>query len=227
MAYSTVLFDLDHTLFDTDASEAAAFASTMSSVGIDDPAAVFPTYDRINQDLWRAVERGETTPNELRTTRFERFAAAVGIEADPHAMADTFVEGLGAFGDLYVGALDVLEEIAAEASVALITNGLGPVQRSRVARLGIEDVFDAIVISGEVGVSKPSPGIFDVVFDELGGPSREAAVIVGDSLASDMAGGVNAGIATCWYNPNEAVNDAGLAISLEVRTLASLPAVLA
>lgn len=221
--YSSVLFDLDHTLFDTDASEAAAFAATVAAVGIDDPGAVFPTYDRINQGLWRAVERGETTPNELRTTRFELFAAAVGIDADPVFMADTFVEGLGASGQLYPGARDVLELVAATSSVALITNGLGPVQRARVERLGIDDYFDAIVISGEVGVSKPSPEIFDAVFDQLGGSGRDDAVIVGDSLASDMAGGINAEIDTCWYNPDGLVNESGLEISLEVRSLALLP----
>lgn len=221
--YSTVLFDLDHTLFDTDAAEAAAFADTVTSVGVEDPAAVFPVYDRINQGLWRAVERGEITPNDLRTERFERFIASIEVDADPVAMADRFVEGLGGFGELYAGAFDVLASMSQQAVLALITNGLGPVQRARVERLGIGGFFDAVVISGEVGVSKPDPRIFDIVFDELGDDRRDAAIIVGDSLSSDMAGGINAGIDTCWYNPGGGADGSGLGLSLEVRSLAALP----
>ncbi len=224
--YSTILFDLDHTLFDTDASEAAAFAATMASVGIEDPTSVFPAYDRINQALWRAVERGETTPNELRLTRFEQFAVAAELDADPTEMADRFVEGLGSFGELYEGALGVLEALSGHTSLSLITNGLGQVQRERVRRLDIADFFDSIVISAEVGVSKPDPAIFDIVFDHIGEGRRSDAVIVGDSLDSDMAGGVNAGIDTCWYNPNGKAGRAGLPLDLEVQSLATLPDVL-
>ena len=86
--------------------------------------------------------------------------------------------------------------------MALVTNGLSEVQRARVDRLGIGEYFDAIVISAEVGVAKPGTEIFDIVFEALNFPSKESAVMVGDSLSSDMQGGTNYGIATCWYNPN-------------------------
>ena len=75
-------------------------------------------------------------------------------------------------------------------------------QRARVARLGLAGYFDAVIISSEVGVSKPSTAIFDIAFDQLGAPARSSALMVGDSLTSDIRGGTNYGIATCWSNPH-------------------------
>jgi YjjG family noncanonical pyrimidine nucleotidase len=198
--YSALLFDLDHTLLDSDASEIAAYAHTMALIGLADPDDHFERYLRINHEMWAAVERGELQPSDVRHGRFERFTAELGIDADPMAMADAFVWGLGAYGELYDGARAVLEELAARASLALVTNGLSEVQRARLERLDLGRFFDAVVISSEVGVTKPRPEIFDVTFGRLGTPPKLSAVMIGDSLTSDMRGGRDYGIATCWFN---------------------------
>ena len=117
-------------------------------------------------------------------------------------MADAFVWGLGAHGHLYDGAAEVLAALASRASLGLVTNGLSDVQRSRLSRLGIADYFDAIVVSSEVGATKPRPAIFDAAFEQLGHPDKGSTVMVGDSLTSDIAGGTRYGIDTCWYNPH-------------------------
>ena len=109
---------------------------------------------------------------------------------------------IAANGNLYDGAREVIECLSGQASLAMLTNGLSEVQRARIDRLGIVEYFDAIVISAEVGAAKPSTEIFDIVFEALDFPTKESALIVGDSLTSDMQGGANYGIATCWYNPN-------------------------
>ena len=202
MQFSTFLLDLDHTLFDSDASEAAAFRQTMAAAGVAEPDRYLESYQAINMELWAAVERGELYPQHVRTRRFERLVAEQGIDADPLRMSDDFVNGLGAKGELYDGAREVLEQLSGRASLALVTNGLSEVQRSRINRLGINDYFDAIVISAEVGAAKPGTEIFDIVFAELDFPTKDGAVMVGDSLSSDIQGGTNYGIATCWYNPN-------------------------
>ncbi len=202
MAYDTILFDLDHTLLDSDESERRAYAHTMATAGLDDPDAHFTTYVTINRAMWHAVELGELQPSEVRHRRFEAFVATVGLAADPEARAVEFVWARGAHGDLYPGAERLLASCAARASLGLVTNGLSDVQRSRVSRLGIADYFDAIVISSEVGVTKPRPDIFDIAFEQLGHPPKGSAVMVGDSLTSDIAGGRNYGIDTCWYNPH-------------------------
>ena len=138
----------------------------------------------------------------MRTARFEQLVAAAGLDADPVVMADAFVAGLGMHGDLYPGVRSVLETLTAQASLALVTNGLSEVQRKRIERLDLGRYFDAVVISSEVGAAKPSTEIFDIAFDLLGSPARESVLMVGDSLTSDIQGGINYGIATCWYNPN-------------------------
>jgi YjjG family noncanonical pyrimidine nucleotidase len=199
MRYTTLLFDLDHTLIDGDASEAAAFDYTLRRAGADDPADYLEPYVEINTVLWAAVERGEITPNDLRSERFAQLIAATDLQADPQAMGDDFVYGMGANGDLYPGTIETLDTLDRMATLALVTNGIGDVQRARIARLDLDPYFDAIVISGEVGVAKPGAEIFDLTFDKLGHPDKATTLMIGDSLSSDMAGGINYGIATCWY----------------------------
>ncbi len=223
MKYSTFLLDLDHTLLDSDTSEIAAYTRTLRNQGIGDPMVYFPTYKRINLGLWAAVERGEMLPGDVRAMRFELLLEELGVAGDVARMADDFVIGFATFGDLYPGARDVLERLAASASLALITNGLSEVQRPRIERLGIEKYFNAIVISAEVGVTKPGTKIFDIAFGELGGPSKDTVVMVGDSLSSDIKGGANYGVATCWYNPNGKAAGPADVITHEIKSLQELP----
>jgi 2-haloacid dehalogenase len=220
--YSTLLFDLDHTLYDSDESERRAYAHTTATFGLDEPDRHFGTYVDINRAMWAAVERGELDPTEVRHRRFEQFNLSVGLDADPHRMADEFVWGLGAHGDLYHGVADLLAALASRASLALVTNGLGDVQRSRLSRLGITDFFDAIIVSSEVGVTKPRPEIFGAAFTALGDPDKSTAVMVGDSLTSDIAGGRNFGIATCWYNRHGQAVDPGAEPTHEINDLTDL-----
>jgi YjjG family noncanonical pyrimidine nucleotidase len=224
--YSTLLFDLDHTLLDSDASEIAAYAHTMDVIGLPEPDDHFERYLRINHGMWRAVERGEIQPIEVRHRRFEQFVSEIGIDADPFTMAEAFVWGLGAHGELYEGARDVLEEFAGRAAMALVTNGLSDVQRARIERLDLDRYFDAIVISSEVGVTKPRPEIFDVAFEQLGSPPKHSAVMIGDSLTSDIRGGSDYGLATCWYNPRGESAGPDDVVTHEVSRLADLPTVI-
>jgi 2-haloacid dehalogenase len=220
--YTTFLLDLDHTLFDSDTSEAAAFAATLAAVGVTEPERYKQMYQRINLDLWAAVERGETSANIVRTRRFELLVDEAGFDADPQVMSDAFVAGLVDNGELYTGARELLEELAMKASLALITNGLSEAQRGRVERLGIGRYFDAVVISAEIGAAKPDTAIFDAAFEQLGFPTREQALMVGDSLTSDIQGGTNYGVDTCWYNPHGAASGPNDQITHQIHKLDEL-----
>jgi YjjG family noncanonical pyrimidine nucleotidase len=220
--YSTFLLDLDHTLFDTDTSETAAFLQAMSIAGITQPHSYERLFRRINLELWAAVERGEATPQYVKTHRFERLALEAGLDADPVAMADAYVAGLGETGGLYSGARQVLDIIGQHASLALVTNGLSEVQRRRIERTGIVDYFDAVVISAEIGVAKPAAEIFDIAFAQLDMPPKDSALMVGDNLTSDILGGANYGIATCWYNPKRKAAGPADRISHEISALNEL-----
>lgn len=204
MRYAALLFDLDHTLFDSDASEAQAFAYALGAGGVADAAPHLAAYGAINRALWLQVERGELPTTAIKRLRFERLVAERALAADPGLLAEAFLDGLGRFGDLYPGAREVLEALAATADLglALVTNGLSEVQRARIARLGLDAYFDAIVVSAEVGVAKPAPAIFAHALGDLGEPPRARTLMIGDSFTSDLRGGRDAGLATCWYNPH-------------------------
>ncbi len=217
--YSTVLLDFDHTLLDSDTSEVEAYTLTLRNQGVVDPMIHFDLYKTINLGLWAAVERGECLPTDVKAKRFELLMDELGVDADIDQMADDFVVGFATHGDLYPGALEVLETLSTRVLLGLITNGLSEVQRPRIARLGIERFFDSIVISAEVGTTKPGTRIFDIAFERLGNPAKETAVMVGDSLSSDIKGGANYGIATCWYNPNGNTAGPTDVITHEIKTL--------
>jgi YjjG family noncanonical pyrimidine nucleotidase len=224
--YATVLFDLDHMLLDSDASERLAFAATMAGADASDVAdELFPTYTAINRAMWAAVERGELTPLDVKARRFEDFVAQTGLDADPTEMAAAFVHGLGAHGDLYPGARELLMAVRPYARTALVTNGIGEVQRARIARLDLAPFFDVVSISGELGVAKPGPEIFDHTFAELSIDDRGDAVMIGDSLTSDIAGGSIAGIDTIWFNRHGSV-PGEVVPTHEVRSIDEIVAVL-
>ena len=220
--YSTLLFDLDHTLLDSDQSEHLAFDATLRHHGVADPSLHIADYQRINRALWARVERQEISPLELRTARFAQLNALLQLDVDPEHMATTYVDALGNHGDLYDGAADVLARLAARATLALITNGLSEVQRRRIERLDIARHFRAVIISAEVGASKPSTKIFDAAFAALGQPDKATTLMVGDNLNADVKGGRDFGIATCWYNPHGHVAGSDDVVSHDIRRLDQL-----
>ncbi|MCP3973989.1 MAG: noncanonical pyrimidine nucleotidase, YjjG family [bacterium] len=219
MTYSTLLFDLDHTLLDSVESERLAFEAALAAAGIARPFDYFSVYSRINRALWAAVERQEIVPDDVRVTRFEQLVDQTDLDADPVALADELVAGLGAYGQLYPGSRDVLDSLKGTVALAMVTNGIGEVQRARIERLDLEGYFGAIAISGELGTSKPGTDIFDFVFEALGFPSKGGTLMIGDSLASDIQGGNNFGIATCWYNPDGQPAGSGVRFTHEIGSL--------
>ena len=217
--YATLLFDLDHTLLDSAASERLAFHAVLAAVGVANPDEYFAIYDPINRALWAAVERHEIGPDDVRVSRFEQLVARTDLDADPVHLADDYVVALGAHGELYPGSRDVLDSLQGEVALGLVTNGIGQVQRARIDRLGLDAYFGAIAISGELGTSKPGKAIFDFAFEALGHPAKDGAVMIGDSPSSDIKGGNNFGIATCWYNPAGLPLPSGVTITHEIGTL--------
>lgn len=224
MPYTAILLDLDHTLLDSDMSESLAFEHALASAGVATPARHLAAYVEINRALWARVERQEIAATDVRVARFEQLIAATGIAASAEALADAYAAGLGAHGELYPGAREVLDALAAEptVSLALVTNGLSDVQRTRIDRLGLGRYFQTIAISAELGTAKPAAAIFEFALAGLGSPARRSAVMVGDSLSSDIQGGRNAGIATCWYNPHRRAGGGDGLVDHEIATLDAL-----
>ncbi|MDJ0664994.1 MAG: YjjG family noncanonical pyrimidine nucleotidase [Acidimicrobiia bacterium] len=227
MTYTTLLFDLDNTLFDASSCEPDAFAYALAKGGVPESRSHWETFTGINDALWAAVVRQELTPNEVQARRFADLVEAADLEADPALLADEYVVGMGAYGELYPGARETLEQLSRRAALGLITNGLGAVVRARIDRLKLEQYFDAIVISGEVGTSKPGAEIFGLMFDALGHPEKEETLMIGDSPSSDIAGANNYGIGACWYNPERKPRPEGIRLDHEIASLDELSLLIA
>ena len=138
-------------------------------------------------------------------------------------MSRRYLEHLSRGTDLIDGAEAVLERLSARAGMVLVTNGLQDVQRSRFARSTIGGYFRDLVISEEVGAAKPDGRIFDAAFRALGNPRKEEVLMIGDSLSSDIRGGADYGIDTCWFNPEGKPREGEIEIRYEIRRLSELP----
>lgn len=207
MRYPWVLFDADDTLFDFKRSAHHALGQAMLDYQITPTEAHFLIYSQINHDAWAAFERQEITAVELRKIRFERFLTAIGEYRDPMEMNAHYLYLLSQTRFLLDGAEQLVVELQTKGyRMGLITNGLREVQRPRIAQAAMDKYFDVVVVSDEIGVSKPHCGFFDHAFEQMGHPAKSEVIVVGDSLNSDIQGGNNFGVHTCWFNPNNATN---------------------
>ncbi|TAK47972.1 MAG: noncanonical pyrimidine nucleotidase, YjjG family [Saprospiraceae bacterium] len=207
MKYPWILFDADDTIFDFHRSARHALVATMQDFDIAPKPEFVTVYEQINLEIWAAFERQEITAVELRRTRFEKFLDAIGEYRDPMAMNTRYLRHLSATTFLVDGARSLVEELLVKGSrLGLITNGLKEVQRPRISRAKLEDNFEVIVVSDEIGVSKPHAGFFGHAFVKMGSPGKKEVLVVGDSLNSDIQGGNNFGLDTCWFNPGKTSN---------------------
>ncbi len=201
MKYTWLLFDADHTLFDFPQAEFNALRRTLQQRNLPFRAEFFHTYSRYNQQVWEEFERGEITSLELRLKRFRLFIEEAGLADDPEAISPLYLQNLALGTELLPGAEEVIRALQGRYRLALVTNGLKEVQRPRLERSALREAFEQIFISEEIGAAKPSRAYFEAVFRGLGHPPKKSVLLIGDSLTSDMRGGLDYGTDTCWYNP--------------------------
>lgn len=199
--YSTLLFDADETLLDFPFAENSAIKSVCDKFGIKYNQDIFHTYSNINLALWKQFEKGIVTRDVIKIRRFEQFAEVVGTSASPKEMADYYVTSLSLFGKTLDGAEDLCRKLSSKYDMYIVTNGLAPVQKSRLNKCGLLPFFKGVFISEETGSQKPEKAFFDFVFDRITEKDTSKICIIGDSMTSDILGGINAGIDTCFYNP--------------------------
>ena len=201
--YYCILFDADNTLLDFDAAENKALAETLVEYGIEPDAGTVQTYRDINSELWRQLEKGQIRRDKLMGERFTRFLKAINAAGDGVEMNRCYLDHLSSHPDLMTpNVLDVLGELSEVATLAVVTNGFEKVQSRRVAESGIGAYLEAL--------------------RALGVENREHVLVVGDSLTSDIQGGVNAGLDTCWFNPGHAENPGKVSPTYEIASLEEL-----
>lgn len=222
-----ILFDLDDTLFDFHADEHVALEKTFASLNIPLDDAVCARYSEINQAQWKALERGEITRDQVKLRRFELLFAELGYDSKQAAQAaKTYHERLAEDFHFMDGAPELLEELNGRYRMFLVSNGNLSVQEGRLKKSGIGCYFAGIFISEVLGAEKPSRRFFDLAFSKIPDFDPACAVIVGDSLTSDIRGGINAGVRTIWFNPKGVPPEPEIPSDYEIGKLKDLPELL-
>lgn len=223
MKYKVLLFDADDTLFDFKKTEEFALEDALKTIGVPyEKNYHLLHYKEINSKIWQELEEGYIGLKELKTERFRRYFQRIGIDFDHVNFADIYMDSLGKGSFLLENAKEIVEELGKNTRMAIITNGLSKVQDKRIKKSTISHHFEAIIVSEEVAILKPDPEIFQLTLDTLGHQDKGSVLMIGDSLASDIQGGINYGIDTCWYNPNSKENNRGILPTYEIRSLEEL-----
>ena len=225
--YKWLLFDADGTLFDYDKAEAKALQQSIEQIGYQYHRKYLAQYRQVNKQVWDEFEQGKLAQDVLKVKRFELFFEGMKIDSQPEQFSQRYLGNLAQGDDLIEGAEETLKALSTRYRLAIITNGLKEVQRSRLEKSKIRGYIEEIIISDEIGVAKPEAEIFEVAFAAMGNPRKEETLMIGDSLKTDIAGGYNYGIDTCWYNPQKQEREKGLRVTYEISKLAELRDLLA
>ena len=199
-----VFLDVDDTILDFGRAEREALASALSQMGVGVTDARIQKYHEVNLAHWQMLERGEITRERLLVRRFEKFFESVGVFANAEKTQRVYEYELGRRSYFLEGAEALLETLRTEGyRIFLASNGTTVVQAPRIKASGLDLICHGIFLSEEIGCDKPQKEFFDACFARIEDFSPENAIILGDSLSSDILGGKNAGIKTCWFNPKK------------------------
>lgn len=221
-----VLFDLDDTLFDFHKAEKIALTKTLVHFGIDPTEETLALYSTINAAHWKRLELGEISREEVKVGRYRELFETIGIECDP-VKATAYYESMLAIGHYFMpGAPELLEELYGKYRLYIVSNGTAKVQEGRIGSSGIAKYMNGIFISQILGANKPDKQFFDICFAEIPDFSLSETVIIGDSLSSDIKGGISAGITTVWFNPKEIENDSDINPDYTIKELSEVPGLL-
>ena len=226
MPYRTLLLDADGTLLDFDRSESEAIRRTLQRYQLPDTDEWIEAYHRLNDAMWKQLERGEIAKTDLRWMRFSHLLEHFGICGDYYAMAETYVDELSARAYFLPGALEACRTLANQYRLYIITNGIAYVQNRRLSSLPLADLIVKCYISEEIGYEKPDIRYFKAVANDISDFDPANTLVVGDSLTSDMAGGIGAGLDTCWINPKQHPIPQNIPITYSIPSMADLPALL-
>lgn len=200
--YKWLLFDADGTLLDFPLAERTSLCEALAAQGIQANEEIIAAYSAINDAIWKQIEVGTFDRANLNAVRFSRLAERFGFVCDVERLGREYFAAMARQGQLIDGALDLCLALKARYGLFIITNGTASVQHGRLDGTPLLACMDGLFISQEIGAEKPSPAFFDAVAAAIPGFEREGALVIGDSLSSDIAGGIAAGIDTCWYNPS-------------------------
>ena len=224
--YEFLFIDLDDTILDFKRAEREAIPRTIREFGVEPTEEVLARYHVINRWHWEQLELGKLTRKEVTENRFGVLFEELGVAADKGACARAYAETLARSHFWIPGAEEALQALQGKYRLFIASNGTASVQRRRMDSADLYRFFEDVFVSQEMGANKPAPAFFEACFARIPGFDRRKAMIVGDSLTSDIRGGNNAGIATCWVNPEGKPRDPEIRVDHEIKSLAELPGLL-
>ena len=220
--YKWLLFDLDNTLIDFHQPSELSFRELCQEAGLQYSPQLYKSYQLINKRTWDRYEDGDITSSELKILRFQLFLVEHGSSLDPNRAHTLYTNGLIAHSKVAPEVQSLLTELSQSHQLAIITNGLLEAQRPRLKKTGIANLFKHIVVSDEIEYAKPQPQFFDYTLDNIALEDRSQALIIGDSLTSDIKGGNLSNIDTVWYNPQQLPLHSGLVPTYQISQLHQL-----
>ena len=223
-----ILWDIDGTLLDFKMAEKAAIRKCFEVLELGECTdEMLAKYSVINRKYWNRLEKGEITKPEVLIGRFVEFFASEGIPTDAaEAFNKEYQQRLGETICFCDDSYELLKSLKENYKQYAVTNGTKVAQDKKLNNSGLIHIFDDVFISEVVGVEKPGVGFFEYVWEKIGHYEKEEVLIVGDSLTSDIKGGNNAGILTCWYNPKHEINDTDIHVDYEIDNLQMLTHIL-
>jgi len=200
MSYKILLFDLDDTLLDFSTNETDSLNQLFKLHGFAFSDELFRTYNSVNKKLWDDYENGKIALDDVLNSRFSETMLRLGIVVDGIEWETEYRELLGNGCQLVEGALDVCQSLSASHRLFVITNGITQTQIKRLKKSGLYEYFEDIFDSQSIGYQKPSKEFFDYVMTHINDFNKDQALIIGDSLNTDIKGGLLSNIHTCWIN---------------------------
>lgn len=202
MKYSTLFLDLDNTLLDFNKAEKVAVEKVLKSYSLPHDSEAIKTYSKINASFWKRFEKGEISKDAIFEGRFIKLLEVFGKTGDTKAISEDYCKNLSEGYFTVDGSFEILDYLKNKGYfLCATTNGLSITQFKRIKKSGLEPYFDKIFVSEDTGHQKPEKEYFDYAIENIPEKNRQSILIIGDSQSSDILGGINSGIDTCWYNP--------------------------
>ena len=220
--YEFLFLDLDDTILDFQKAEHIALSKTLESFGLTPTEEVLKRYNQINRAHWEALERKEMTRAQVLLGRFQMLFREFQLNVDPEKVARIYERNLGIGHWFLPGAEEAVERLSKKYKLYLASNGTASVQKGRMTSANLYRFFEKVFVSQEIGADKPSIEYFERCFAQISGFDKAKAIIVGDSLTSDILGGQNAGITTCWVNPGHKPGREDIRVDYEIEALSQL-----
>ena len=204
----TILWDIDGTILNFQSAAENSLKNTFRKFGYGEITdELLHMYEEINDAYWCKLEKGEITKEKLLVERFVEFFTKIGVETTRvKEFNQAYLNGLLDTVVFMPEAYETVKKLHPKYKQYIVTNGVKELQRKKIAKAHIEEFFDGIFISDEIGYEKPHIEFFNYVFDRIPTKNPDEVIIIGDSLTSDIAGGIRAGIHTCWYHPSNEEN---------------------